>query len=101
MRQGFRRDRGQERLWKDCPVCPEDQAELRGWHGHKKKRKPPHPRSVLDLVDPQMHGHVETVQDVPAEHQRVYGSVDCMDPAWGGEGHRRKGSAAGPVVIPH
>ena len=48
-----------------------------------------------------LHGHVEAVQDVPAEHQRVYGSVDCMDPAWGGEGHGKKGSAAGPVVMPH
>lgn len=40
-----------------------------------------YPGPVLDLVDPQLHGHVEAVQDVPAEHQRVHGCINCMDPA--------------------
>ena len=89
MRQGAGGTRDQEGFRNDRPVRPKHQAELGGRCGHEKKRKPPHPRSVLDLVDPQLHGHVEAVQNVSAEHQRVYGGVDCMDPAWGGEGTER------------
>lgn len=55
---------------------------------HAERRKPPYPCSVLDLIDPQLHGHVKAVQDVSTEHQRVYRGVDCMDPAWGGGGKR-------------
>lgn len=65
----------------------EHQAELRGQHAGKERRKPPYPSSVLYLVDPQLHGHVEAVQDVSTEYQRVYRGVDGMDPTWGG-GHR-------------
>lgn len=43
-----------------------------------------YPGSVLNLVDPQLHGHVEAVQDVPAEHQRVHRGVYRMDPTWEG-----------------
>lgn len=57
---------------------------LRAGHTHRESRKPPYPSSVFDLVDPQLHGHVKAVKDVSAEHQRVYGGVDRMDPAWGG-----------------
>lgn len=64
-------------------------------HAHEERRKPPYPCSVFDLVDPQLHGHVKAVQDVSAEHQTVYGGVDCMDPAW--HGAEKTGSAMGPT----
>lgn len=79
-----------------CLACtPEHSAELRGRHTHEERRKPPYPCSVLNLVDPQLHGHVKAMQDVSAEYQRVYRGVDCMDPAWRGAGKTR--SATGPT----
>lgn len=42
-----------------------------------------HPRPVLDLVDVQLHGDVEAVQNVAPEDQGVGLGVDGVDPAWG------------------
>lgn len=50
-----------------------------------------YPCSVLDLVDAQLHGHIEAVQDVSTEHQGVYGGVDGMDPTCSREGKRWAG----------
>lgn len=45
---------------------------------------PPYPGPVFNFVDPELHGHVKAVQDVPSKHQGVYGRVDRMDPTWRG-----------------
>lgn len=45
-----------------------------------RKEGASYPGPVLDLVDPQLHGHVEAMQDVPAEHQRVHRRINRMDP---------------------
>lgn len=96
---GSRREGDCGRLQSDLSAYPEHPAELRGRPAHEERRKPPYPCSVLDLVDPQLHGHVKAVQDVSAEYQRVYRGVDCMDPTWGGRA--KGGSVTGPFGVPH
>lgn len=73
-----------------CPHTPRAPGRAQGLgQSRQERRKPPYPCSVLDLVDPQLHGHVKAVQDVSAKYQRVYRGVDSMDPTWGGEGTGR------------
>lgn len=67
-----------------CPQSPSAGRSSGAGHTRGERRKPPYPCPVFDLVDPQLHGHVKAVKDVSAKHQRVYGGVDRMDPAWGG-----------------
>lgn len=85
LRSGWRRGAGgRGDFGATCPQSPSTGRSPSAGHTHGESRKPPYPCSVFDLVDPQLHGHVKAVKDVSAEHQRVYGGVDRMDPAWGG-----------------
>lgn len=82
---GSRREEALWRLQNDLSTQHPhpSQQSLGAGHAHPERRKPPYPCSVLDLINPQLHGHVKAMQDVSTEHQRVYRGVDCMDPAWG------------------
>lgn len=71
------------------PHTPSARQSSGAGQSHEERRKPPYPCSVLNLVDPQLHGHVKAVQDVSTKYQRVYRSVDCVDPTWGEEGTER------------
>lgn len=83
---GNRREGGPRRtLERLVPHTASARQSSGAGQSHEERRKPPYPCSVLDLVDPQLHGHVKAVQDVSAKYQGVYRGVDCMDPTWGGE----------------
>lgn len=92
---GNRREGGPRRILESLvPHTLSARQSSGAGQSHEERRKRPYPCSVLDLIDPQLHGHVKAVQDVSAKYQRVYGGVDCMNPTWGGEGIER-GSATG------
>ena len=38
---------------------------------------------LFDIVTSQLHGNVETVQEVSTEHERVFRSVDTVNPPCG------------------
>lgn len=81
---------------------PEAQREGGGlqWPGTVPGMKAlPYPGSVLDLVDPQLHGHVKAVQDVSAEHQGIHRGVDRMDPTWGQQREGKPPALGGPTML--